>query len=207
MKPKDLFGALLKQVPNILTVYRIAAAIAIVFIPAYETAFYVIYALAGVSDLFDGVIARSLKVESRFGSTMDTVGDVLLTLTGTFVVFYNMDPLNYGTLGIVIAFFLMRVLGAVVTGIRFKKFAMLHTAGNKIGMILFYLIPFFYSMCAAQGTEDILIYCITSVCILAAAEEIAIQLVMPEFDDNIKNIVSAVKRRRSFTSDESDANE
>ena len=37
--------------------------------------------------------------------------------------------------------------------------------------------------------------------------EIAIQLVMPEFDDNIKNIVSAIKRRKSFASDNSDANE
>lgn len=198
MKKNCVLYAALRQVPNILTLYRVAAAVAILFVAPYETAFYVIYALAGVSDLFDGVIARALKSESRFGSTADTIGDVMLTLTGTAVVFYNMDPLDTGALGIVIAFFLTRVLGAVVTGVRFKKFAMLHTVGNKIAMIIFYLIPFFYTMCAAAGSADVLIYAVTSVCILAAIEEIAIQLIIPEFDDNVKSVVTAVKRRREL---------
>ena len=202
MKKTGFLYAALRQVPNILTLYRIAAAIAILFVAPYQTAFYVIYALAGVSDLFDGVIARALKSESRFGSTADTIGDVLLTLTGTTVVFYNMKPLNTGALGIVIAFFLTRVLGAVVTGVRFKKFAMLHTVGNKIAMIIFYLIPFFYTMCEKAGTADVLIYAVTSVCILAAVEEIAIQLIIPEFDDNVKSVVTAIKRRRSLRKEE-----
>ena len=196
MKKTGFFYTALRQVPNILTLYRIAAAVAILFVAPYQTAFYVIYALAGVSDLFDGVIARALKSESRFGSTADTIGDV------------NMKPLNTGALGIVIAFFLTRVLGAVVTGVRFKKFAMLHTVGNKIAMIIFYLIPFFYTMCDKAGTADVLIYAVTSVCILAAVEEIAIQLIIPEFDDNVKSVVTAIKRRKSLQSEEqNDASE
>lgn len=197
MKIRKFFNAALRQVPNALTLYRLAAAVAILLVAPYETAFYVIYALAGISDLFDGVIARAIKAESRFGSTVDTIADGLLTLTGTTVVFVNMQPLDAGVLGIVLAFFLTRIAGAVVTAVRFKKFAMLHTVGNKIAMILFYLIPFFYTMCAAVGTADVLIYSVTSVCILAALEEIAIQVVIPEFDDNIKTLATAVRRRRS----------
>ena len=96
MTVKKYFQKFLRQIPNILTLYRIAAAVAIMFMPPYETAFYVVYAMAGVSDLFDGVIARALKSDSRFGSTADTVADVLLTLTGTHVVISNMQPLDYG---------------------------------------------------------------------------------------------------------------
>ena len=173
MAVKKYFQKFLRQIPNILTLYRIAAAVAIMFMPPYETAFYVVYALAGVSDLFDGVIARALKSDSRFGSTADTVADVLLTLTGTHVVISNMQPLDW-----------------------FKKFAMLHTAANKIGLVAFFLIPFFYQMCAEVGAEGILIYTITGFCILGAIEEVFIELLIPSFDESVLFIVTVINRRK-----------
>lgn len=196
MAVKKYFQKFLRQIPNILTLYRIAAAVAILFMPPYETAFYVVYAMAGVSDLFDGVIARALKSDSRFGSTADTVADVLLTLTGTHVVISNMQPLDYGILSVVVVMFASRAFGAIVALIRFKKFAMLHTAANKIGLVAFFLIPFFYQMCAEVGAEGILIYTITGFCILGAIEEVFIELLIPSFDESVLSIVTVINRRK-----------
>lgn len=196
MSAKKIFESFLKQVPNILTLYRIAAAVAIMFLPAYETAFYIVYGLAGVSDFFDGIIARALKLNGRFGATADTVADVLLTLTGTHVVISNMDPVNYGILAIVVVMFASRAFGAVAALIRFKKFAMLHTVANKVGLIAFFLIPFFYALCDSVGGAEIMIYTITAFCILGAIEEVLIELLIPSFDDNVLSLVTVIKRRR-----------
>lgn len=193
-----------RQIPNILSAARIVIAIVIMFIPPYETAFYVIYAFCGISDLFDGVIARALHIESRLGGTLDTIGDTLLTWTGCHVVFSNMDPLYPGLLAAILAVFAVRIIGAVITLCRFRKFAMLHTAGNKIAMIILYLYPFFYTLTAKYGCVQEVVYSICALGILAGIEEIVIQCLVPELDESILSVVTVFKRRKAAEKAEAD---
>ena len=193
-----------RQIPNILSAARIVIAIVIMFIPPYETAFYVIYAFCGISDLFDGVIARALHIESRLGGTLDTIGDTLLTWTGCHVVFSNMDPLYPGLLAAILAVFAVRIIGAVITLCRFRKFAMLHTAGNKIAMIILYLYPFFYTLTANYGCVQEVVYSICALGILAGIEEIVIQCLVPELDESILSVVTVFKRRKAAEKAEAD---
>lgn len=193
-----------RQIPNILSAARIVIAIVIMFIPPYETAFYVIYAFCGISDLFDGVIARALHIESRLGGTLDTIGDTLLTWTACHVVFSNMDPLYPGLIGAILAVFAVRIIGAVITLCRFRKFAMLHTAGNKIAMIILYLYPFFYTLTANYGCVQEVVYSICALGIIAGIEEILIQCLVPELDESILSVVTVFKRRKAAEKAEAD---
>lgn len=193
-----------RQIPNILSAARIVIAIVIMFIPPYETAFYVIYAFCGISDLFDGVIARALHIESRLGGTLDTIGDTLLTWTACHVVFSNMDPLYPGLIGAILAVFAVRIIGAVITLCRFRKFAMLHTAGNKIAMIILYLYPFFYTLTANYGCVQEVVYSICALGVIAGIEEILIQCLVPELDESILSVVTVFKRRKAAEKAEAD---
>lgn len=193
-----------RQIPNILSAARIVIAIVIMFIPPYETAFYVIYAFCGISDLFDGVIARALHIESRLGGTLDTIGDTLLTWTACHVVFSNMDPLYPGLIGAILAVFAVRIIGAVITLCRFRKFAMLHTAGNKIAMIILYLYPFFYTLTAKYGCVQEVVYSICALGVIAGIEEILIQCLVPELDESILSVVTVFKRRKAAEKAEAD---
>ena len=69
--------------PNWLTLLRILA------IPALVATFYfqgaaahwmalAIFALAGITDYFDGHVARSMQIESRFGKMLDPIADKLI---------------------------------------------------------------------------------------------------------------------------------
>lgn len=196
-KNRTVKNPFIRQIPNILSAMRIAIAIAIMFIPPYETAFYVIYAFCGISDLFDGVIARALHIESRLGGTLDTIGDTLLTWTGCHVVFSNMEPLYPGLLAAILAVFAVRIIGAVITLCRFRKFAMLHTAGNKIAMIILYLYPFFYTLTAKYGCVQEVVYSICALGILAGIEEIVIQCLVPELDESILSVATVIKRMKA----------
>ena len=198
MANKFIENPFVKQIPNILTASRVLIAVIILFIKPFSIAFYVIYAWCGISDLFDGVIARAIKVESSLGSLLDTIGDVLLTLTGSFVTFkymYQVDNLTiWGPLAAVLSIFVFRAIGAIVTLARFKKFAMLHTIGNKVGMILLFLIPLFYELVGTVGAP-IFIYAVSGVCILAAIEEIVIEIIAKEFNENVKSIFQLIGKK------------
>ncbi len=193
-------NAFVKQIPNILTASRILIAIIILFIKPFSIAFYIIYAYCGVSDLFDGVIARAIKNESSFGSLLDTIGDVLLTWTGSFVTFrymYVVDHLEiWGMLAAVLSIYVVRTIGALITLGRFKKFAMLHTIGNKIGMILLFLFPLFYELLSGVGGAEITLYVICGICVLAAIEEVAIEIISKEFNENIKSVFQLLPNKK-----------
>jgi len=75
---------LVKHVPNILSVFRIC------LVPVFVLAYFldprdikvyaiIIYALAALTDLLDGYIARKFDAQSNLGNVLDPLGDKLMT--------------------------------------------------------------------------------------------------------------------------------
>ncbi len=75
----------MKNLPNILTVFRIA------IIPVLVMSFYIdgfvanivaasLFMIASITDFFDGYFARSLKAQSKFGRCLDPIADKLLVI-------------------------------------------------------------------------------------------------------------------------------
>ena len=98
-------------------------------------------------------------------------------------------------LSAVLSIYVFRTIGAVVTLVRFKKFAMLHTIGNKIGMILLFLFPLFYQLFASINGADIALYVICGICVVAAIEEIVIECITKEFNENVKSIFQLLPKK------------
>ena len=76
----------MKAIPNILSLFRIC--LVPIFIIAYFTDVsdvklyaIVVYALATLSDFFDGFLARKFKASSNLGKILDPLGDKLMTFT------------------------------------------------------------------------------------------------------------------------------
>lgn len=80
-----------KNIPNLLTIIRIA------LIPAIVVAFYLpgkfghvlatsIFACAAITDLFDGILARNLNQTTRFGAFLDPVADKLMVAIALVLV-------------------------------------------------------------------------------------------------------------------------
>ena len=76
----------MRIVPNIISIFRICLVpvfIVVYFADGQDTKFWpaVIYALASISDFFDGFIARRYKVSSKLGLILDPLGDKLMTFS------------------------------------------------------------------------------------------------------------------------------
>lgn len=98
------------NVPNILTFSRI------LIIPIFVALFYVhftghyfvvwgLFALACITDLFDGAIARKHNLVTNLGKFLDPIADKVLVLTG-FIIFLTVPQIfcaNLGNWAIIVA--------------------------------------------------------------------------------------------------------
>ena len=73
----------MKQLPNILTGCRILFSVALIFVPLFGLWFFVLYIAAGLTDIADGIAARHLDAESRFGALFDSFADVFFLIICT----------------------------------------------------------------------------------------------------------------------------
>jgi len=62
---------------NIITTARIVCSILLLFFPVLSTPFYVMYLLAGFTDMIDGTVARRTNSVSELGSKLDSLADFL----------------------------------------------------------------------------------------------------------------------------------
>ncbi len=87
-------------IPNILTVLRLLAApgVAVAFLyftrPWADWFALVLFTGAAVTDWFDGFIARSWKLESRFGAMLDPIADKAMVIIALLVIvgYSSMSP-------------------------------------------------------------------------------------------------------------------
>jgi CDP-diacylglycerol---glycerol-3-phosphate 3-phosphatidyltransferase len=113
----DRILAMLKHVPNILTLGRLVLTVVFLVMVLYAPGIapdrvtlhwdiaFAIFLIAGISDLVDGSIARHLNVASKFGRMMDPLADKVLVI-GAFLCFAIVgEPktlLNIGPTGMAI---------------------------------------------------------------------------------------------------------
>jgi len=89
----------MKQIPNFLTTFRL------LIIPVLILSFYIngmvanvvaaiLFAIAAITDYFDGYFARALKAQSNFGRCLDPIADKLLVIVAIVMLvnFSNRDP-------------------------------------------------------------------------------------------------------------------
>lgn len=60
---------------NIITGFRVVISIGMLFCPVFSPVYYMLYLIAGLSDMLDGTIARRTNTVSGFGAGFDTAAD------------------------------------------------------------------------------------------------------------------------------------
>ena len=169
---------------NLLSLARIPLALGLLAVPPLSPAFFLLYVLSGVTDMLDGAVARRTQTESSIGAKLDSLADIVFLAA----VLYRLLPVLRLSRRFLWALALICLIrcGAWLVGYRkYRRFAALHTIGNKVtGGALFcapFLLPWFPSN----------VLC-TALCLLAAlsaGEELAIQFLSREFDPNIRSIL------------------
>ena len=99
--------------------------------------FWVLYLIAGLTDMLDGFLARRWGVESKFGARLDSLADFVYVLT----VGYKLFPWLKlpASLWMMIGFIaLVKMVNTICSYVVKHKIAFLHTKANKLtGFLLF----------------------------------------------------------------------
>lgn len=164
-----------ENIPNLVTSFRFLSVILLFFEPP-TLAFFIVYGIIGLSDAFDGLLARKLNATSELGSKLDSVADLLFYT----IMLIRMMPILWETLPRIIwclvALVLLLRLGCYIyVSIRFHSLASLHTIFNKITGVMVFAVPFVYLL----PTRFFVAYCfvLAGIAFLAVGYEMAIHFI------------------------------
>lgn len=125
---------------NIITGCRILCSIFLLFVPAFSPIFYILYLVAGFTDMIDGTIARKTNTDSEFGSRLDTIADITLVVVCMIKLLPILTIPTWLCIWIgVIA--IIKVFNIISGYILQKKFAAVHTILNKITGAILFILP------------------------------------------------------------------
>lgn len=191
MKILQYFQYTKLTLPNALTGFRFIAAPGLLWLAwhGYGLLFMALLALSFLSDLLDGFAARLTGQISQFGAALDSGADVVIYLTIAQSCWW-LWPEIVSREQLYVGLFLASCLLPAMVGIcKFGRFTSYHTwavkfAAAAMGLSLYFLflakIAWPFRVAAIIG-------------IMAALEEIAITVLLPEPESNVRSIFSVLK--------------
>ena len=175
----------IKNIPNFITMLRIVGTICLLFVEPFTMPFFVIYSVAGITDVLDGFVARQLNASTEFGAKLDSASDLIFYAIMILRIFPKLlKKVPWGiwiAAGIIVA---IRLASYTIAVIKYHCFASLHTYLNKLTGFAVFTTPYFYL------TPYMTTFCVI-LCVIAFAssvEEFCTHLTRDTYRSNIKTI-------------------
>ena len=127
----------MKHIPNILSASRIALCLPLLLADAMTVPFWVLYVIAGTTDMLDGFLARRWGVEGKFGARLDSLADFVFVLAVGYKLFpwLKLPATLWVMIGLIA---LVKAINAVSAYLVRQRIEFLHTKANKLtGFLLF----------------------------------------------------------------------
>ena len=125
---------------NIITGFRVLISIVLLFCPVFSPVFYVLYLIAGLSDMIDGTIARRTNTVSEFGARFDTAADFVFVV----VCLIKLLPVISMPLWLCVwiaMIALIKIINIISGYIAQRKLVAVHSVMNKVTGLLLFILP------------------------------------------------------------------
>ncbi len=172
-----------RNIPNIITLFRIIGSILLLFVMYPSNLFLCLYIQCGLSDILDGWVSRRWSLQSRFGAKLDSIADFLfigVVLLKTLPSFHLSNRILFWIIGIAC----VRITSMILMFYRFHVVAGLHTYANKITGFTLFMAPLFLSV-INHVTLGTLLCIIASI---SGVEEFILVCTLKELDLNTKRL-------------------
>lgn len=183
-----------RHVPNAISAARIVATPVLVLLAlaGREDPFKWLLLAALLSDIVDGLIARSFGLTSALGTRLDTLADTLLWVAAIAGI-WKFHPELVTEHGIVVA----AVIGAwvtehVVSLVRYGKLTSFHTYLVRISA---YALGIFVMSLFLWGVQPSLLFFAAGLSILGTIEELVIIALLPEWTANVRGLFWVLRER------------
>lgn len=177
----------LRHLPNALSAARILATPVLVTLAAvgHERAFTWVLVPALLSDIADGLIARTFGLSSQLGALLDSIADVLLLFAAFYGVwvFHPQLVADHALAGgLLIGAWIVQNLAALL---RYGRPSSFHTLLAKVAG---YLLGIFVGGLFVFGFEPWLLYLAVGVSVAANVEELLLVALLPEWRPDVRGL-------------------
>jgi len=137
----------------------------------------VIYIVAGLSDMVDGPLARSIKgAKSNLGAELDSIADLYMVVVSVFFIVPAMSISHWLWPAILVAL-TFKMMSAVPGILKHRKVFFLHTLSNKfLGFILFIAVILYFIFGGITAISIYFVCMIVAVFIITLEEMVIISL-------------------------------
>lgn len=183
------------MVPNIISGCRLAATPVLLYTAVARRPMFFAWLLLAclLSDIADGLIARTFHLQSRVGAALDTTADFLVTIfsaVGIVTMQWRFVVDHAWQLELLLGLF----LGEVAISLwRYRRLSSFHTYLVRITAYLqgaFFLALFFW------GYSAWLFYVMWIVACVGQAEEWILLALLPEWTHDVRGLYWVLKARR-----------
>ena len=178
-----------KQIPNALSVLRIAGAIALFIMPVFTVPFFIVYGVCVLFDFADGFLADKFNAKSQLGNVLDHTASILFVVLMTMKYMSAVDIpawAVYTAMGII----LIKCASIVFGAVRFRKAPFINTDWNKWAKLSFYLAPLWYLFAGMVFACVVILFMM----LVATVEEFIINLTSKTYNPDTKTLFNFKKR-------------
>lgn len=184
-----------RQLPNILSGARIASVPVLLWLAwqGREEPFQWLLLAALISDILDGLIARTFKLMSDLGAMLDSIADALILVTAVYGV-WVFRPGFVHEQGIWVLLVLgLWFLEMLVALWRYGRISSFHTYAVRVGA---YALGIFVMVLLIWDYNPWIFGIAVTINLLAFVEEFVILWLLPEWTANVRGVYWILRDRR-----------
>ena len=195
LSSKTMSRSSIRHLPNLISAARILS-VPVLVVLAYlnkEEPFKWLLLAALLSDIADGLIARSFKLTSTLGAKLDSIGDALLIAAAFYgtVVFHQEFVNNYMTwFAVVLGLWVLTIL---ISFLRYGRLASFHSYASRASA---YALGIFVMVLFLWGFKPLIFYAAVIISVLAILEEFVMFWLLPDWTPNVRGVYWILRKRR-----------
>jgi phosphatidylglycerophosphate synthase len=185
---------MMRHLPNAISAARILS-VPVLFWLAWqhrESPFTWLLLAALLSDILDGVIARSFNLTSPLGAMLDSIADALVMVAGAYGV-WEFRPEFVHEYGVYFVLVLGLWLLEMLTSFwRYGRLSSFHTYAVRVGA---YALGIFVMVLLIWGFNAPLFVIAVAINVLAYLEEFVLLWLLPEWTADVRGVYWVLRRR------------
>jgi len=191
-------ASVFRHVPNLISMARIVATPVLIFLALTdrEDAYKWLLLAAFISDIVDGLIARTFSITSMLGSRLDTLADTLLWPAAIFGIWvFHPELMTEHWLVIVLVLGLWAI-EMIVAWLRYGKLTSFHAYTIRVSV---YGFGIFIMSLFLWGLHPWLLYVASAFNMLGNVEALIIMALLPEWTSDVRGLYWVLQQRKVGT--------